>query len=129
MTDSPSKMKPIGADERRVANLDEMVFEPFVNEGGETDGYAFQHDHHRSLGTGFHIYKMDPGYTTIPHQHNGHEEFFLISGDLTDNDGTEYRPGDLVWLKDGTQHCSYSRNGCLLVVYIPQTETSLEVDQ
>jgi anti-sigma factor ChrR (cupin superfamily) len=68
---------------------------------------------------------MEPGYTTIPHQHNGNEEFFIVSGDLTDNDGTVYRAGDLVWLKDGTQHCSYSEHGCVIVVYIPDTETSL----
>ena len=126
MTESAKPIKPIAADERKVANLDSMVFEPFVNEDGDVDGYAFQHGRERPLGTGFHVYKMDPGYTTIPHQHNGNEEFFLISGDLTDNDGTEYRAGDLVWLKDGTQHCSHSKNGCLLVVYIPQTESSLD---
>jgi anti-sigma factor ChrR (cupin superfamily) len=68
---------------------------------------------------------MEPGYTTIPHQHNGNEEFFIISGDLTDNDGTVYRAGDLVWLKDGTQHCSYTEKGCVIVVYAPQLESSI----
>lgn len=118
-------MKPVAEGERIVVNLDEMEFEPFINSNGEADGLAFQLDRSKRLGTGFHIYKMDPGYTTIPHQHRGNEEFFIISGDLTDNDGTVYRAGDLVLMKDGTQHCSHTENGCVIVVYIEAPETSV----
>ncbi len=118
-------MKPIAAGERMVANLDDIEFEPFINKRGERDGFAFQHNRDNPLGTGFHLYKMEPGYTTIPHQHNGDEEFFIVSGEVTDNDGTVYRAGDLVWLKDGTQHCSYTENGCVIVVYLPGPETSV----
>ena len=125
MNEHNKTMKPVAEGERRVANLDDIEFEAFVNQDGVADGLAFQHDRDRPLGTGFHLYKMEPGYTTIPHQHNGNEEFFIVSGDLTDHDGTVYRAGDLVWLKDGTQHCSYSENGCVIVVYLPDTETSV----
>jgi len=44
---------------------------------------------------------------------------------LRDNDGTVYRTGDLVLLKDGTQHYSVSDEGCLLAVYIHKAETNL----
>lgn len=118
-------MKPVAEGERIVVNLDEIEFEPFINSRGEADGLAFQLDRSKRLGTGFHIYKMEPGYTTIPHQHRGNEEFFIISGDLTDNDGTVYRAGDLVLMKDGTQHCSHSENGCVIVVYIEEPETGV----
>ena len=118
-------MKPVAEGERIVVNLDEMEFEPFINSHGEADGLAFQLDRSKRLGTGFHIYKMEPGYTTIPHQHHGSEEFFIISGDLTDNDGTVYRAGDLVLMKDGTQHCSHTENGCVIVVYLEASETSV----
>ena len=70
-------------------------------------------------------YKMEPGYTTIPHEHRGNEEFFIISGDITDNDGTVYREGDLVLMKNGTQHCSYTENGCVIAVFIEASEASL----
>jgi anti-sigma factor ChrR (cupin superfamily) len=125
MTERSKPMKPVAAGERLVANLDEIEFEPFLTEQGVADGLVFQHDRDKRLGSGFHLYKMEPGYTTIPHQHNGNEEFFIISGDLTDNDGTVYRAGDLVWMKDGTQHCSYSEKGCVIVVYLPEPETSV----
>ena len=118
-------MKPVAEGERVVINLDEIEFEPFINSRGQADGLAFQLDRNKRLGTGFHIYKMDPGYTTIPHQHSGNEEFFVISGDLTDNDGTVYRAGDLVLMKDGTQHCSHTENGCVIVVYIEAPEASV----
>ena len=34
--------------------------------------------------------------------------------------------GDLVWLRDGTEHCSYSPDGCLLAVHIAALETTVE---
>ena len=37
-----------------------------------------------------------------------------------------FRKGDLVWLRDGTEHCSYTPNGCLLAVHIAATETTVE---
>ena len=125
MTEHSKQMKPVADGERRVANLDKIEFEPLINRHGVADGLVYQHDRERPPGTGFHLYKMEPGYTTIPHQHNGNEEFFIVSGDLTDNDGTVYRAGDLVWMKDGTQHCSYSEYGCVIVVYLPDSETSV----
>ena len=118
-------MKPIADGDRRVINLEDIEFEPFINSDGETDGLAFQHDRSIPLGSGFHIYKMEPGYTTVPHRHNGNEEFYIISGDATDNDGTTYRAGDLVWLKDGTEHCTYTENGCVILVYLPEPETGV----
>ena len=118
-------MKPVAAGERIVVNINEAEYEPFVNDNGEEDGLVLQLDRSKRLGTGFHIYKMEPGYTTIPHEHRGNEEFFIISGDVTDNDGTVYREGDLVLMKAGTQHCSYSENGCVIAVYIETTEAAV----
>ena len=118
-------MKPVAEGERIVVNLDEMEFEPFVNSNGEADGLAFQLDRSKRLGTGLHIYRMEPGYTSMPHLHHGNGEYFIITVDLTDNDGTVYRAGDLVLMKDGTQHCSHTENGCVIVVYIEAPETSV----
>lgn len=118
-------MKPVAEGERIVVNIDEVEFEPFINDRGERDGFVFQLDRNKRMGTGFHIYKMEPGYTTIPHEHRSNEEFFIISGEITDNDGTVYREGDLVLMKAGTQHCSYTEKGCVIVVYIENTEAGI----
>ncbi len=117
-------MKPVAEGERIVVNIHEAEFEPLVTDRGENDGNVLQLDRSKPLGVGFNVYKMDPGYTTIPHQHRGNEEFLVISGDLTDNDGTVYREGDLVSLKAGTEHCSHTENGCLIAVYSESFEST-----
>ena len=118
-------MKPVQSGDRIITNIHQAKFEDFISGNGETDGSVLQLNRDLPLGTGFHIYKMAPGTTTVPHEHQGLEEFFLISGDLTDNDGTEYREGDLVLMKKGTQHCSTTKNGCLLAVFIEDAEVSV----
>ena len=109
-------MDPIKPEDRRVANIHTAEFKPFLS-NGKMDGEVLQLGSAADLGKGFYINRMAPGSTTTPHQHRGDEEFFIIDGDLTDNDGTEYGPGDVVWLRDGTQHCSTTKNGCVIVVY------------
>ncbi|MCG6890734.1 MAG: cupin domain-containing protein [Gammaproteobacteria bacterium] len=118
-------MRAVAKGERLMINIDDVDFEPYISSNGEADGLAFQLDRSKRLGTGFHLYKMEPGYTTIPHQHNGNEEFFMISGEAVDNDGTVYRAGDLVLMKDGTEHCSYSKDGCVILVYLEGPETGV----
>ena len=120
-------MKPIASDERRIANINADAFEPWTSEGSEYRGESLiQLNRSKPKGVGFHIYKMDPGTSSRPHRHEGDEEFFMISGELVDNDGTVYKAGDVVWLKKGTQHSSYTKDGCVIAVYIENTETMLD---
>ncbi len=114
-------MKAINPSDRRVANIHTSPLEPFISSNGKPDGEVLQVNG-GPTGYGFHVYRMQPGQTTIAHKHIGDEEFLLIEGDLKDHDGYAYKPGDLVWLKSGTEHSSYSENGCLLAVYLPAAE-------
>jgi anti-sigma factor ChrR (cupin superfamily) len=120
-------MKPIKPEDRRIANIFEDEFKPIANADGSTSQHetALQINSQSRLGVGFHVYRMAPGTQTAPHEHNGDEEFLVLEGELADNDGQVYRKGDLVWLKDGTQHTSYSKDGALLAVYIPAQEKSV----
>lgn len=111
-------MKPIAPQDRRVANWNETKFEPFLDADGNPDGEVMQVNG-GTTGYGFHVYRMPAGTTTAAHEHLGDEEFLLIQGDLTDHDGYEYKPGDLVWLRSGTKHNSSTKGGCLLAVYLP----------
>jgi len=110
-------MDPIKPDSRTVANLSNGTFRPFLTDDGKPDGEVLQVNGGKT-GYGFHIYRMAPGTTTEAHTHLGDEEFFLIDGDLTDHDGYEYKPGDIVCLASGTKHNSSTVNGCTLVVYL-----------
>jgi anti-sigma factor ChrR (cupin superfamily) len=116
-------MKPVKVGERLVANVYSDVFKPLLNSKGVDIGQSvLQLNDELKQGVGFHAYKMAPGMTTQSHVHTSHEEFFVLEGDITDNDGTEYAAGDLVLLKAGTEHNSSTKNGCTLLVYIPTPE-------
>lgn len=120
-------MKKIESGERRVANIHTADFVPFYGEDQpETGEDVLQVNPHNKTGVGFHVYRMAPGTRTVPHEHTGDEEFLVLDGELVDNDGYVYRAGDLVWLKEGTQHSSHSRDGALLAVYIAKPESGLE---
>lgn len=111
-------MKPISQADRLVTNITTGTFAPLFSDKGEPDGEVLQVNG-GTPGHGFHVYRMTPGQQTIAHEHVGDEEFLVIEGDLTDHDGYQYQPGDLVCLKSGTRHFSTSKNGCLLAVYLP----------
>jgi len=119
-------MRPIAKEDRRVANIREAAYEPWINSDGTDSRTAIlQLDRSRPIGTGFHVYRMAPGSRSEPHEHTEDEQFLILEGELIEHDGTVYRPGDLVWLKAGTQHYSYTENGCLLAVHIGKPEINL----
>jgi quercetin dioxygenase-like cupin family protein len=116
-------MKKIEAKDRRIANIRTGAYKPWINQDGKTTNSAIlQLNPAKPLGIGFHVYRMDPGARSDPHEHGGDEEFLVLEGRLIDNDGTVYGPGDLVWLGKGTQHYSDAPEGCLLAVYIEKPE-------
>jgi anti-sigma factor ChrR (cupin superfamily) len=108
-------MKPIPKTDRRMVNIFESAFTP-IQSNGKPDGEVLQLNDDKPLGSGFYVYKMEPGAATVPHKHVGDEEFLIIQGDLRDHDGVEYGPGDLVWLRNGTVHNSTTKNGCIIAV-------------
>ncbi len=121
-------MNPISKEDRLVANIHSDAFTVLPDSLGNDIGQSIlQLNTGYAPGVGFHAYKMAPGMTTETHVHTSHEEFFVLEGDLTDNDGTEYVAGDLVLLKAGTAHNSTTRNGCTLLVYIPTAEDPVAI--
>lgn len=117
-----SKLKPIDPNDRRVVNIHDAEYKTFYSHGKE-DGSVLQLNDANQLGTGFHIYRMAPGDTTVAHEHMSDEEFLMLEGEIFDHDGVRYGPGDLVWLRKGTEHFSHSPNGCLIAVYLEGEKT------
>ena len=119
-------MDPIPASKRRVKNIHDAKFEPFVTDGVVCESESvLQLDDKAERGVGFHVYRMAPGATTTAHVHESDEHFLVLEGDLSDHDGYVYRPGDLVMLDKGTRHNSTTVNGCTLAVFIEKPETPL----
>lgn len=119
-------MKSIESNERKVVNIKTAQFTPYDRETTGEQGTSFlklNPDMQRDVG--FYIYKMGPGASSTPHRHGGAEEFYVIEGELMDNDGTVYSAGDVVWLAPGTEHNSYSENGCTVAVFSESREGSI----
>ncbi len=119
-------MQPLTKSNRRFVNIHEADFKPFVYPDGVALGDSIlQLDDTQPLGEGFHVYRMPPGMTTRAHRHNGVEQFLVLEGTLVDSDGKVFTKGDLVCYSDGTEHSSFSPDGCLLAVLITRSETPL----
>ncbi len=120
-------MKPITSTARTVVNIHTAEYRHWAGEDGSelTDQGYLQLDDSFPPGSGFYIYKMEPGAVTTPHEHTCRENFLVLEGELVDNDGYVYRAGDLVMLDDGTQHSSSSPTGCVLAVFVRSIERDL----
>jgi quercetin dioxygenase-like cupin family protein len=120
-------MKPISPPERLVCNVKSASFKPYIDaDGRAVPGQSFlQWDETFPEGAGFTIYRMAPGSSSQPHEHTCHEQFYVIEGEATDNDGYTYKAGDFVLLKSGTQHFSTSETGATLVVFVRELEKNL----
>ena len=106
--------------ERFVNNINNLKFEPFDYYGEPVKGMSWckiSYDK-KNGGFGTYILKMDPGAKTLPHIHQGFEEFYIIEGELEDADGKVLKKGDFITFEPGTIHNSYTKNGCLLIVFM-----------
>ena len=119
-------MKSINSNERKVVNIKTATFTQYDKEAtGETGTSYIKLNPDMDRDIGFYIYKMEPGASSTPHRHGGAEEFYVIEGELKDNDGTVYSAGDVVWLAPGTEHTSYSENGCTVAVFSESRESPI----
>ncbi len=68
---------------------------------------------------------MAPGSSSQPHEHTSPEQFLVLEGEVKDNDGYVYRPGDFVLLRSGTQHSSHTETGATLAVFVATQEKNV----
>lgn len=120
-------MKAVEPTDRVVRNILAEAFEPLTYEGIVHTGMRHVTlDPRRVAGTGLYALRMEPGCISTPHEHPTDEIFYVLEGELVDNDGTVYRRGDMVLMRPGTQHSSHTPGGCTLLVYQDQVETPVD---
>ena len=105
---------------RKITDLYNLKFEPFDNYGTAIPGmswYKISYDK-KAGGYGTYVLKMDPGAKSLPHKHTGHEEFLMLEGELSDADGKVFKKGEFVSFEPGSTHSSYTKNGCLVLVFM-----------
>jgi len=104
---------------RRITHLFNLKFEPFDNYGSITPGMSwYKITYDQKLGRGTYVLKMNPGAKSVPHKHSNFEEFFMLDGELIDLDGQVFKKGDLITFYPGSTHSSYTKDGCLILVFM-----------
>ena len=105
---------------RKITDLYDVKFVPFDNYGAEVPGmswYKISYDK-KNGGYGSYLLKMEPGTKSLSHKHTGYEEFLMLDGELTDPDGKIFKKGDFITFEPGSKHFSYTKNGCLVLVFM-----------
>ena len=105
---------------RKITNPYNVKFIPFDNYGDVVPGMSWHKISYnkKNGGQGSYILKMEPGAKSLPHEHKGYEEFFMLDGELIDPDGKVFKKGDFVTFDPGSTHSSYTKDGCLILVFM-----------
>lgn len=103
---------------RRITSIATTPLQPYDLEGPVQPEMSWLPiSYRRETGQGCYVMRMQPGATTIEHDHPGYEEFLVLEGELIDSDGTVFKTGDFVSFTPGTRHWSRTETGCVLAVF------------
>jgi anti-sigma factor ChrR (cupin superfamily) len=104
---------------RKITNPFNVKFEPFDNYGSAIPGMSWHKiTYNKKTGQGTYILKMEPGAKSKPHKHINFEEFIILDGELIDPDNKTFKKSDIVTFEPGTSHFSYTKTGCLILVFM-----------
>lgn len=105
-------------DGRRVFSIHTTKFAEYDLDGPmQADIGLLEVSYDRATGNGCYVMRMQPGAVTIAHVHGGTEDFLILKGELVDDDGCVFKPGDFVSYAPGTEHKSWTDTGCLIAVF------------
>ena len=103
---------------RKITNSLNVKFEPFDNYGVPIAGMSWHKiSYNEKTGQGSYILKMEPGAKSLSHKHINYEEFLMLDGELIDSDDKIFKKGDFITFEPGSSHSSYTKTGCLLLVF------------
>jgi len=60
--------------------------------------------------------RLQPGARSFEHQHESTELILILEGVITDDDGTDFLPGQTVCYPAGSRHSTSSQEGCTVLV-------------
>ena len=105
---------------RFIKNINDLNFKPFDNYGKPVEGMSWHKISYNKEngGNGTYLLKMEPNTKSLPHVHTGFEEFLMLEGELTDPDNKVFKKGDFVTFEPGSTHSSFTKDGCLILVFM-----------
>tara|TARA_B100000963_G_scaffold361036_1_gene394514 strand:- start:36 stop:380 length:345 start_codon:yes stop_codon:yes gene_type:complete len=111
---------------RKIINPFKIEFTPFNSYGKPIAGMSWHKiSYNQKTGVGSYILKMDPGTRSLKHKHQNYEEFYVLEGELIDEDNTTFNKGDFISYKPGSEHSSFSKKGCVLLVFLRKKNKAL----
>ena len=111
---------------RKIINPTKLKFTPFNSYGKKISGMSWHKiSYDKNTGAGSYILKMAQGARSLKHKHQNYEEFYVLEGELIDEDNTTLNKGDFISYKPGSQHSSFSKKGCLLLVFLRKKNKAL----
>lgn len=60
--------------------------------------------------------RLQPGARSLEHQHDSTELILILDGVFTDDDGSDFLPGQTVTYPAGSRHSTSSEEGCTVLV-------------
>ena len=114
-------------NKRKITNPFNVKFEPFDSYGSAVPGMSWHKiTYSKEMGQGTYILKMEPGTKSLTHQHTNYEEFIMLNGELIDPDNKVFKKGDIVTFEPGSSHSSYTKDGCLILVFMREKNKPLQ---
>ena len=111
---------------RIIINPSKLKFTPFNSYGKPISGMSWHKiSFNQNTGVGSYILKMAPGAKSLKHRHQNYEEFYILEGELIDEDNTSFKKGDFISYKPGSKHSSFTKKGCLLLVFLRQKNKAI----
>ena len=106
-------------NKRKITDPFNVKFVPFDNYGTPIPGMSWHKiTYNQKTGQGTYILKMEPGAKSKLHEHVNFEEFIMLEGELIDPDKNILKKGDIVTYEPGSRHSSYTKSGCLILVFM-----------
>ncbi|MFM0376987.1 cupin domain-containing protein [Paraburkholderia strydomiana] len=68
--------------------------------------------------------RLQPGARSFEHRHDSTELIMVLDGVFTDEDGTDFLPGNTVCYAAGSRHSTSSAEGCTVLV-VSQTGSTI----
>ena len=106
-------------ERRRIIETKHEHFSPYNRYGAVSSGLKWLPlSKDEKLEHEVFIVQFEPESSSSLHKHKGYEEFYVIDGELIDDDGKGFKKGDYIKFEKGTKHSSYSKTGCTLLVIL-----------
>ena len=113
---------------RKITNPFNVKFQPFDSYGSPIPGMSWHKiTYSKKTGQGNYILKMEPGAKSKLHEHTNFEEFIILDGELIDPDNKVFEKGDIITFEPGSRHSSYTKNGCLILVFMRARNKSINI--